>query len=29
MVIVNANYKGNWHLCKVNGHFEWFVVVVM
>jgi hypothetical protein len=29
MVIANANYKGNWHFCRVNGHFEWFVVVVM
>ncbi len=29
MVIANANCKGNWRLCKVNGHFERFVVVVM
>ncbi len=29
MVIVNANCKGNWRLCRVNGHFERFVVVVM
>jgi hypothetical protein len=29
MVITNANCKGNWHLCAVNGHFEQFVVVVM
>ncbi len=29
MVIANANCKGNWRLCRVNGHFEWFVVVVM
>ncbi len=29
MVITNVNYKGNWRLCRVNGHFERFVVVVM
>jgi len=29
MVIANANCKGNWCLCRVNGHFERFVVVVM
>jgi hypothetical protein len=29
MVITNANYKGNWYLCKVNGQFEQFVVMVM
>jgi len=29
MVITNGNCKGNWHLCRVNGHFKRFVVVVM
>ncbi len=29
MVIANANCKGNWRLCKVNGHFERFVIMVM
>jgi len=29
MVIANANCKGNWRLCRVNGHFKWFVVMVM
>jgi hypothetical protein len=29
MVITNANCKGNWRLCRVNGHFEQFIVVVM
>ncbi len=29
MVILNTNCKGNWCLCKVNGHFEWFVIMVM
>ncbi len=29
MVIMNANCKGNWCLCRVNGHFERFVVMVM
>jgi hypothetical protein len=29
MVIGNANCKGNCCLRRVNGHFEWFVVVVM
>ncbi len=26
---MNPNCKGNWCLCRVNGHFERFVVVVM
>ncbi len=29
IVIANANCKGNWCLCRVNGHFKRFVVVVM
>ncbi len=30
MVITNVNCKGTtWCFCRVNGHFEWFVVVVM
>ncbi len=24
-----SNCKGNWRLCKVNGHFKWFAFVVM
>jgi hypothetical protein len=29
MVIMNANCKGNSCLCRVNGHFEQFLIVVM
>ncbi len=29
MVTMNANCKGNWCLCWVNGHFKQFVVMVM
>ncbi len=29
MVIANANCKGNWRLCRVNGHFKRFVIMVM
>jgi len=29
MVIMNVNYKGNWCLCEVNGHFELFAIMVI
>jgi hypothetical protein len=29
MVIMNVNCKGNWRLCRVNGHFKQFVIMVM
>jgi len=29
IVIANVNCKGNWRLCRVNGHFKRFVVMVM
>jgi len=29
MVIANANCKGIWHFCRVNGHFKRFDVVMM
>ncbi len=29
IIITNVNCNGNWCLFRVNGHFEWFVVMVM